>query len=157
MAKMQLSKDKLQRKLTPGGIYEVHMGGFKPARSKSNPDNINLNPILKIINHPDFSGKPIFVSLPRSEDWMIQDFVHCLGLTLDSDNNIPGEWDFAVEQNPETWKYRGPLVGRTGKMELIETEYQGKPQLKVKQMICGVTNCRQLYPAITHSANMVKG
>lgn len=160
MAKMSISKEKLERKLTPGGIYDVHLSGFKPSKGKSNPDNINLNPIVKIIGHPDFTGKPVFLSLPMSEGWMQQDFVHSFGLEMEQgtngDVNMPGDWDFPT-QDPATWKYRGPLLGKTAKWELIETEYQGKPQLKVKMMICSVPDCKTKNPTVVHSTNMVKG
>lgn len=156
MPKMTLSKESLEKKLVPGGIYTIHMGGFKPSRSKNNPDNVNLNPQLKIVNHKDFTGKPVFVSLPRSEGWMIQDFVHCLGQELDPDGSIPGDWEFPSD-DPATWRYKGPLLGKTGQVELVETTYNGKPQLKVKQFICAVKDCKTKNPNITHSTNMVKG
>lgn len=156
MAKMSFSKESLTKKLVPGGIYTIHMGGFKPAKSKSNADNINLNPQLKIVNHPDFTGKPVFVSLPQSEGWMIQDFVHCFGQEMDKDGNMPGDWDFPIQDNPATWRYRGPLLGKTGQVELVETTYNGKPQLKVKQFICAVPDCKTKNPEIVHSTNMAK-
>lgn len=156
MAKMGFSKDSLTKKLVPGGIYTLHMGGFKPAPSKSNTDNVNLNPQLKIVNHKDFTGKPVFVSLPQSQGWMIQDFVHSLGQEMDQDGNMPGDWEFP-SQNPTTWRYKGPLLGKTLQAELVETDYQGKPQLKVKQFICAVKDCKTKYPDVVHSTNMVKG
>lgn len=161
MAKMSFSKDSLTKKLVPGGIYTLHMGGFKPATSKNNPDNTNLNPQLKIVNNKDFTGKPVFVSLPRSEGWMIQDFVHALGQEMVPNPNggaddMPGDWEFP-SANPTTWRYKGPLLGKTLQAELVETEYQGKPQLKIKQFICAVKDCKTKYPDIVHSTNMVKG
>lgn len=154
---MSFTKEQLTKKLAPGGIYDVHFAGFKPAKSKNNPDNVNLNPILKIVNSKDFTGIPVFLSLPQSEGWMIQDFVHCFGQEMDKDGNMPGDWEFPVQNNPATWRYKGPLLGKTGKIELIETEYNGKPQLKVKQLICGVTDCKVKNPEVQHSTNMVKG
>jgi hypothetical protein len=157
MAKMGFSKEQLTKKLVPGGIYRLHFGGFKPSRSKSNADNVNLNPQLKIIDSKEFTGVPIFVSLPQSEGWMIQDFVHGLGQEMDHDGNMPGDWEFPVADNPATWRYKGVLVGKTIQAELIESVWQGKPQLKVKQFICAVPNCKIKNPDVTHSANMVKG
>jgi len=157
MAKMSFSKDSLTKKLVPGGIYTLHMGGFKPTISKSNADNVNLNPQLKIVNNKDFTGKPVFVSLPRSEGWMIQDFVHALGQEMEPDGSMPGEWEFPVQAQPTTWRYKGPLLGKTMQAELVETTFNGNPQLKVKQFICAVKDCKTKYPDVVHSTNMVKG
>jgi hypothetical protein len=159
MAKMGFSKEQLTKKLTPGGIYDFHFSGFKPApkNGTTGTETVNLNPQLKIINSKDFTGVPVFLSLPQSQGWMIQDFVHSLGQEMDHDGNLPGDWEFPVQDNPTTWRYRGPLVGKTGKVELIETTYNGKPQLKVKQLICAVKDCKTKNPEIVHSSNMAKG
>lgn len=142
----------------PGNIYEFEFKGFKPAMSK-NKDSVNYNPILEIVNHPEYEGRKIFENLNSKADWIINDFVHSLGFEMvkkdENTSDIPGDFD----GNPDdmtTWTYRGPMMGARGKCELVATTYQGKPQNKVKQWICQVKDCAIKNPDITHSTNLIK-
>lgn len=159
MAKMSFTKEQLTKKLTPGGLYDVHLAGFKPDFKKdTGPADmlVNLNPQLKIVNSKDFTGTPVFFSLPQSQGWLMQDFVHGFGLEMEPDGSMPGDWEFPAQNNPKTWRYKGPLVGKIAKFELVEDTYQGKPQLKVNQIICAVKDCKTKNPDIQHSVKMAK-
>lgn len=159
MAKLGVSKESLEQKRMTGGIYEVQFVGFKP--KKSSKGTTLLRPEMKILGNADFNGKLVFdkYSLPLNSGWAVQDFVHAFGLELDPEGNIPGEWDFPDEDNPETWKYRGPLVGKVAKVEIVEAEYTDKSGAKkngiaIKQYICSVPNCVAKNPTIKHSTSI---
>lgn len=159
MAKLGVSKESLEQKRMTGGIYEVQFVGFKP--KKSSKGTTLLRPEMKILGNADFNGKLVFdkYSLPLNSGWAVQDFVHAFGFELDPEGNIPGEWDFPNVDNPETWKYRGPLVGKTAKVEIVEAEYTDKSGnkkngIQIKQYICSVPNCVAKNPTIKHSTSI---
>lgn len=167
MAKLGVSKESLEQKRMTGGVYEVQFVSFQPKLSSKGAGSILLRPLMKIIGNADFNGKEVYdkYSLPLNSGWAVQDFVHCFGLELDPDGNIPGEWDFANPAgtdpmaDPTKWKYRGPLVGKVGRVEIIEAEYTAKDQTKkmgtaIKQYICSVPNCPAKNPTIRHSTSI---
>jgi hypothetical protein len=161
MAKLAVSKESLEQKRMTGGIYEVQFVSFQPKNSSKGAGSVLLCPVMKVIGQPDFNGKEVYdkYKLPLNSGWAVQDFVHCFGLELDQDGNIPGEWDFPKQDDPTTWKYRGPLVGKVGKVEIVEAEYIKKDGTKangiaIKQYICAVPNCVQKNPNIRHATSI---
>jgi hypothetical protein len=167
MAKLAVSKESLEQKRMVGGIYEVQFVGFQPKLSSKGAGSILLRPEMKIIGNADFNGKQVYdkYSLPLASGWAVQDYVHCFGLELDQDGNIPGEWDWGVPAgvdpmlDPTKWKYRGPLVGKVGKVEIVEAEYKDKSGatkngIAIKQYICAVPNCVQKNPNIRHATSI---
>lgn len=161
MAKLGVSKESLEQKRMSGGVYEVQFVGFKPKNSSKGAGSVLLRPEMKIIGNADFNGKAVFdkYSLPLNSGWAVQDFVHCFGFELDPDGNIPGEWEFPKQDDPTTWKYRGPLVGKVGRVQIIEAEYKDKSGntkqgIQINQYICAVPNCAQKNPTVRHSTSI---
>lgn len=147
----------------PAGIYDVRLIGFEPKESK-NGGSVNLNPIFSVVNNPEFEGrvlKYVFVGNSKIPSFL-QDMVHCFGMEMEeytSDRpKIPGIWDtdkakFDVNKF-ETYVYSGPLLNKVGKIELIESEYQGKKNNKIRKFFCNVPQCAERFPDITHSDNV---
>jgi hypothetical protein len=147
----------------PAGIYDVRLVGFEPKPSK-NGDSANLNPIFTIVNHPEFEGrtlKYVFVGNSKIPSFL-QDMVHCFGEEMedyDSDRpRIPGIWDADKakfdQAKIETYVYSGPLLNKVGKVELIEGEYQGRKNNRIRKFFCNVPQCAERFPDVTHSDNV---
>jgi hypothetical protein len=159
MAKIQIPKKSLEPpSRLPAGMVTLRLDGFKPTKSKPKPgkdQSINLNPNMRTVNNPDpeLNNKPVFENLNVNAGWVILDFVHAFGLEMVANGDsvdIPGEFT-GPDDNPEAWQYQGPLLGQMANAELIETEYNGKKQTKVKRYLCRVPGCQ-----ISHSENLVK-
>lgn len=147
MAKMGVSKEALEgQPPLPAGIYEFRVDAFKPKASKDK-NSTNLNPVLKVINNANgLNDKNIFFSLNTNAGFIFPDFVHSLGLEMEMDGdqvNLPGDFvpDGADPQNVEKYAYNGPMVGRTGRLEIVASSYNNKPQGKVKQFFCAIPGC----------------
>lgn len=150
----------------PSGIYEVRLIGFEPKAAK-NGASANLNPIFSIVNHPDFEGRTLkYVFVGNSKiPAFLQDMCHCFGLEMeeyDTDRpKIPGIWDTDKQKfKPgqfETYVYSGPLLNKVGKVEVIESSYNGKPNNKIRKFFCNVTQCAERFPEISHSENVAGG
>jgi hypothetical protein len=159
MPKIAIPKKQLEPpSRLPAGMMTVRLDGFKPDKSKPKPgkdQSINLNPVMKTVNNPDpeLNNKPVFENLNVNAGWVIQDFVHGFGLEMVNNgesSDIPGEF-LGPENEPKLWQYQGPLLGRLANVELIETEYNGKKQIKIKRYLCAVPGCQ-----LSHSENLVK-
>jgi len=158
---MKVSNDKIEGfDVIPPGQYDVKLVSFNPKLSKSGT-SLNYNPCMVVVNHPEFAGRKVFDSL--NAPWVWADFSHCFGLPLETDgkdNWLPGEWtgDPAKYKadDPATFVYKGPLVGRTGKIEVAVDNYQGKDSNKVSRYLCAVADCATKFPKIRHSTNLIK-
>lgn len=137
---MKISKEQIKGlEVLPPNHYELKLISFAPKISK-NGDSYSLNPCMEVINHPDFAGRKVFDSLNSKGAWTWPAFVEAFGLTMEGNDaegySIPGQWNGnpAVfnENDPATWVYKGPLVGRTGKAEIYVDNYNGKDNNKVK-------------------------
>ena len=149
MPRVGYSKESLEGPPLPDeGMYEVRLEGFEPKFSKEKK-NINLNPVLKIVNHAKFNGVRVYDNLNTAAPWITEAFVHAFGMTLvgrpDGGADVPGEFP-GPDDNPEQWIYQGPLVGLIGKIMVRRTEYQGRPQAKVDQWLCSASGCTQKHP-----------
>lgn len=170
MPKLTFSKEKVEQSfpVVDEGIYEIRCDGFTPKKNKDwdNKPSINLNPVLTLIGSDNGmpvptlgNGKPmtIMYSLNTSAEWIMSDFCHCFGLPLEKVNDteftIPGDFQ-GPEGDPSQWQYRGPLMGRKGKVFLVKTDYKGKPQNKVKYFVCAISDCNVKYPSVTHSTDL---
>lgn len=149
----------------PSGIYEVRLEGFAPKLSKAKEGkspSVNLNGIVVVVGNPEYDGRKVFAGLNEQIPGWIQDFVHSFGLEMEDQLGdapaVPGIFDadpttFKAD-DPSTWKYAGPLLGRTAKWELGVRTYQGKEQQDIRQFICSVPNCASLFPSIKHAKDM---
>ena len=148
--KMSFSKESLEVK-TPlaEGLYELRLEGFAPKGAKSST-SVNLNPIIKVINHPTETGRVVFDSLNSSVPRIIEAFCHAFGLEFVPDGqggfNMPGDFN-GPEGNPEQWSYSGPLTGCVAKAFLKQVEYNGKTNAKVDQWVCAVPGCQKKHPS----------
>jgi hypothetical protein len=144
MPKMSASKEEIKgQEALPEGMYQVALRGFKPKKSKAG-DSVNLNPDLRVINHPTLNDKKIFLSLNSGAAFMWPEFTHMFGLPLEDDGSgeltIPGDFT-GPEADPSKWVYSGPLLNQEGSLYLVIREYQGKNQNDVKQFVCRMPGC----------------
>lgn len=160
---MKVSNDKLEgMDVVPTGEYEVRLVAFNPKTAKSGT-SVNLNPKMEIVNHPEFAGRNVFDTLNSGGAFTWPDFVHCFGLPMETDGTsswIPGDWngDPATynADDASTWKYKGPLLNRTGKVEIVVDNYNNKDNNKINRYFCAVPDCASKFPKIRHSTNLVK-
>lgn len=150
MAKIGFSKEDLAGNLYPDGLYELRLEGFEPEFS-SKRTSINLNPVLKVVNHQTLNGKRVFDNLNSSASWIIEAFCHAFGLPLTPNANgggdIPGEF-MGPDDNPEAWQYVGPLTGCVGKVILKAKSWQGKESSAIDQWLCSVGDtCKTKHPS----------
>ena len=63
---------------------------------------------------------------------------------------LPGNWDGDIakfkEDDPTTWVYDGPLIGRDAQVEIANDTFNGKVNNKVKRYICAVPDCDTSVP-----------
>ena len=147
--------DDAKNRVTTGGTFTVAFQGFSPKKSK-NGQSVNLNPRLVIVGDPVQNGKEVPYSLNfQASTWfMVKNFLHMFGVKEEVDaqgnENIPGDWQ-QPSDDPTTWKYTGPLMGRTGKLEVVPGTYNNKQVFNVKQMLCALPGCTE-----KHSDNLIK-
>lgn len=161
---MAFDKDSLSGgKVIPAGIYTVRLNGFKPRLNK-NKDSVNFNAQMEVINHPEFDKSRLFETLSAKAGFTQWDFAHAFGLELEDQGNgqyaLPGTWDgdpsSFKEDDPSTWKYDGPLVGRDAQVEVAIDTYEGKENNKIKKYICAVPDCATRFPDNKHSQDLLK-
>lgn len=154
MAKMGVSQQEIQdasNYVSKPGTFQVVFQGFSPKKS-SKGDSVNLNAKVVIIGDPEQNGKISTYSLNfQPSTWfMVKSFVHSFGLEVEKDpqgnESIPGEWIQPNPNDPTTWSYNGPLMGKTARWEFAEVEYQGKKNVKPKQFLCAVNGCTEKHP-----------
>lgn len=164
--KMKYDQEKLEGlQPVPAGIYKVLFIEFKPKKSKPNlakggAQSLNLNGKVKILDHPEFeTDRFVIANLNEGIPSFIQDFVHSFGLEMENqlsdEPSLPGSWE-GDENNPETWKYHGPLTAKTAEWELGIKDYNGRPTQTIKRFICAVPQCATKFPKIRHSTDMAK-
>lgn len=159
MSKMGVSKQELddaKNQVNKGGIYQIAFQGFFPRKAKTG-DSVNLNPKLVVIGNAEFNGKEVRFPLNfQASTWFIvKNFLHMFGIKEEvgpqGNEDIPGDWVQPDVNKPETWKYNGPLMGKTGKIEIVEGVYNGKPTMNVKQMFCALNGCAE-----KHTDNLIR-
>jgi len=154
MAKISFSKEALEGNLVPDGLYELRLEGFEPKFSKDKT-SVNLNPVLKVVNNPNMSlnGKRIFDNMNSGASWIIEAFVHAMGLKLEPNaqggGDLPGEFPDNGQDDPEKWPpYQGPLLGQVAEAMVKKTTYNGKENSKIDQWLCALGNdCNTKHPA----------
>ena len=167
---MKQSRELVEGKdVAPENIYELKLLGFKPTFSKKRADSppdwkpsLNLNARMEIINNPEQEGKLVF-ELLNMNSFMFADFCHAFGLPMETDGDgywLPGTWDSQPNFDAnvaETYKYDGPLIGRTCRADVGTTVFNaGRPQNRVRKYFCAVDNCATKFPEIRHSENLIK-
>jgi hypothetical protein len=160
---MGFDKDSLQQKVIPPGIYEVRLEGFTPKLNK-NKDSVNFNARMVVINNPEYDKAKLFETLSAKAGFTQWDFAHAFGLELVDQGNgqyvLPGTWDGDLAAfkptDPSTWKYEGPLTGRTAKVEVAVDTYEGKQNNKIKRYICSVQDCETRFPDNKHSTDLLR-
>jgi len=141
------------------GLVTIRLDGFKPRFSKDK-QSINLNPQLKVINHPEYNDRILFENLNSKAKWIWKDFCHAFGVPVEENGDaitFPGKFgdddDPKITNDPESWpSYEGPLLGQTGQVYIIQSDYQGTISNKIKFYVCKMgTLCNE-----KHSSNLVK-
>jgi hypothetical protein len=173
--RLGVSKDKIEGAIAlPAGIYDLKLASFKPKFSKPNPQNpgaplsLNLNAMMVVVNNPQYDGSngerasAVFEGLNQNAGWIMLDFCHAFGLPLETDGNeywLPGSWDSDASFDPnnaETYKYVGPLLGRTCRVEVGIETYNGKDTNKVRRYLCAIDDCATKFPEIKHREDLLK-
>lgn len=160
---MKISNDKLEgQDVIPPQVYELKLVAFKPAAAKSGAST-NLKPVFEVVSPVEFAGRKVFDTLNTGGAWMYPDFCHAFGLPMETDGKeswLPGQWDGDAskfkEDDPSTWVYKGPLVGRVAKVEVAVDNYNGKDNNKVRRYFCAVADCATKFPKIKHSEDLLK-
>jgi len=145
-------------KPVPVGWYELKLTGFKPKLDKSKT-GVNYNAQLEVVNNTtENNGHKVFMGLSTKFDRLHADFAHGFGFPLKPDGGIPGDWipDPSDPNNVEKLQYKGPLLGKIMKAELVVTSYQGNERNEVNQIMCKVENCATKFPEIRHLTRIVK-
>ncbi len=135
-------------KIAPPGLYEVILKGFRPRLTK-NKDSVTFNAQMEIINHPDYDGTKVFEMIPAKAGFIQCEFSHAFGVEMEDRGNgnyaFPGIWDGDLSKfkadDPSTWVYDGPLIGRTAQVEIAVDTYDGKESNRVKRYMCALPNC----------------
>lgn len=163
--RMGVSKEAVEgRENINPGIYEVRLVSFGPKFSKpqeGREQTLNLNPKMEIINNPDVVNRFVFDTLNQNAFYQA-DFVHCFGVEMEQEGDtyyLPGTWDSDPAFDPakaETYKYRGPLLGKVGKVEIAIDVYQGKSNNKIRRFFCAVEDCATKFPQIKHSTDLMR-
>lgn len=161
---MKVSNEKLEgQDIIPAGQYEVKLVAFKPSKSKGASASTNLNAIMEVIGHPEFAGRKLFDSLNVGGSFTWPDFSHAFGLPMETDGTaswLAGAWDGDPakfkEDDPTTWSYKGPLVGRVGKIEVAVDNYNGKDNNKIRRYFCAIPQCEQKFPKVRHIQDLLK-
>lgn len=164
--KMSFNKEELGgAPPVPAGWYSAQIKGFRPRASKDK-ESLSLNAELCIINNPDYENRRVFVGLNTKMAFMWPDFVHATGLEMEvvqnadagtekQDLTIPGVFEGADTdpEEPEKWKYLGPLLNKTLEVELAEIPAKDgyKAKNEVRQFKCAVNGCTE-----KHSTNLVR-
>lgn len=152
MPNLKIPKESLEGpKKLPIGIVDVRLDGFSPDWSQKK-DSYNLMPNMRIINNPDYHDRKVNDWLNSRAGWVMRDFCHCFGIQLagpDDDPEFPGEFTPSGEADPKKWNYQGPLLGRTGKLELAEAD--GGKYVNIKRYLCQVPGC-----TVKHSENLIR-
>jgi hypothetical protein len=136
------------------GLVTVRLDGFKPAHSKDK-SSVNLQPQMKIINHPEYNDRQVFEYLNTKAKWLWKDFCHAFGVQMVESNGefeFPGNFD-GPEDSPEKWEYQGPLLGQTAQLMLVQQDNtKGGIRNAIKFYVCQFgASCSE-----KHSQNLAK-
>jgi hypothetical protein len=137
----------------PEGMYTVRLDGFEPKLS-SKKTSTNLQPIMKVINHPEHNDRRIWDNLNTLGMWTWPDFCHGFGVPMvevNGDFEFPGDFD-GPESEPDKWQYRGPLLGQQAQVYVVQVDdTKGGVRNAIKYYVCKVQGC-----STKHSANLAK-
>lgn len=171
---LQISKEQIEgREQLPEGIYKVRFSRFNPQWTRQNQlteqqwiasRSINLSGVYEVLEHPDYAGILVYDTLnvgPKTPLMGLVDMCHAFGFPIEIDSTtgqyeIPGMDSILQAPNydqdkPETWDYRGPLLGKVGQVEIGHKMFNGKPQVRPRRWFCTVPNC-----TTRHSQNLIR-
>lgn len=163
MPQIRVNKESLKGfEALPAGIYELRLDGFEPKFSKDK-QSVNLRPKLVVVNNPNADlndGKHrAFDNLNSQAGWVMIEFCHGFGIRMTGEEDgvpmenwtspdvgLPGEFDPnpTDANNPEKWTYKGPLLGRVARVEIInQPAYNNanKIQAVINKYFCAVPGC----------------
>lgn len=177
--KLHISKEQIEgREAIPEGLYKVRFSKFSPKWTNQGnmseeqwfaSRSINLNGVYEVVEHPDYAGALIYDTLntgSKTPLFGLMDMCHAFGFNMDFDPGT-GEYDIpgfdSINSNPnfdpekpDTWEYRGPLIGKVAQIEIGHKMYNGKPQVKPRRWFCAIADCASKYPQIRHSQNLIR-
>lgn len=155
----------------PTGVYELRLVKFRPKLSAKG-NSLNYNAEFEVFNHPEYDGRRVFHPLNTLFAIAIWDYVHSCGLEVDNikvtdeqtgmeteEFVLPGIFENAnaAPDNPEAWgDYKGPLLNKGFRADVVETSYKGKPKNEIRAFLCAIPDCAEKHPDIKHSTNLIK-
>lgn len=159
MPKMGVDPEKIKApKPVPGNQwYKLKFKGFRPKLSKDK-QSMNFNAELEVVEHTvETNGSKVYMGLNTKFARAFVDFSHGLGFPLNADGTFAGNWEFDPKdpENIEKAQYKGPLLGRTMKAELVVTSYQGNERNEIKQITCAIDGCATKFPEIKHITSLI--
>ena len=154
MLKLTASKEEIKGlPAMTEGMVTLRLDGFEPKLS-SKKTSVNLNPIMKVINHAEYNDRRVFENLNTLGKWVWPDFCHAFGIAMveaNGDFEFPGDWD-GPESEPDKWQYKGPLLGQQAQVYVVQVDdTKGGVRNAIKYYICKVQGCSS-----KHSANLAK-
>lgn len=162
MPKMGVNPEETKApKPVPAGWYKLKVKGIVAKLSGSEKGYNYLAYTEVVENTADNNGTFVPVQMNNGFNLakMSNDFVHGLGMTLETDGSFPGDWklkdgneklpDDDIHKNDGA-QYSGPMLGRVLEAELAIEQYQGLDKNVVKQIKCAVKDCTQKFPDIRH-------
>jgi hypothetical protein len=155
MPKLTASKEEVKGlPVLTEGMYTVRLDGFEP-KLDSKKTGVNLNPLMKVINHPEFNDRRVFENLSTKGKWVWPDFCHAFGVAMPEapggELEFPGDWD-GPQDEPDKWQYRGPLLGQQAQIYVIQTDdTKGGVRNAIKYYVCKLAGCSS-----KHSSNLAK-
>ena len=137
----------------PEGMYTVRFDGFDPKYAKDK-QSVNLNPKLKVINHPEYNDRPIFDNWNTKAVWLWPDYHHAFGVPIAKDGG--GDYEFVgfdgPEDDPTKWQYNGPLIGQQAQLYLVQADNtKGGVKNAIKYYVCKLAGCQE-----KHSSDLIK-
>ena len=168
MPKMGVNPESIKApKPVPADWYELKIKELKAKYTKdSKPEEgrINYTAYCEVVNarNPEHNGTfvPMNMNNGPFQGFAVVDLCHGCGLHIEADGTFPGgmkAWTFDSKdpENVDKAQYKGPLLGRTFRAEVITSSYQGQENNKVKQITCKLADCAIKYPEIKHRLDLL--
>jgi hypothetical protein len=143
----------------PSGMYDLRLKSIVCKMSKSGK-GYNYEAYFYTTGQPsDTNDKFVMYMMNNgfSQGEQAQDMCHALGFPMEADGSFPGDWELKDATKPDDFnlaQYKGVLLGKTGRAELVTDSYDGRERNVVKQWVCKVDQCNTRFPKIRHRTDL---
>lgn len=141
----------------PAGWYDLKIKEINVSKTSKGSYSYNVITTVENTNNPDWDGKKrVKIPLYTTAGWNWPNVYHGAGFESE-DVFGDAQWEFDKEapDDPTKAQYKGPLLGKVIKAEVIVRSYQGNESNAVKQITCKVKDCKTRFPKIKHSTDMI--